>query len=110
MVFEFIGKVKGINEDKYLEESISSCLADVGAKVAKPFTEVRVLKDGQAGNVLVKGKTSVSSYASYHDVDLNDAIDTFKVYVEAIEKTLGGEISKDEGFYNNSKTFHKMIW
>ena len=110
MIFEFVGKIKNINSEGYEEESAALHLSEIHGKFPKPLEEVKILKDSKANDVLVKAQASVSSYYGYYDKDLNVAIDTFKAYLEELEKRFGGEISRDEGFFNNSKTFHKLIW
>jgi len=110
MVYEFIGKIKNINPEGFNQEAVAVCISQIEANIKKPMDEVRVLKDSKINDVLVKAQISVSSYQSYHDEELLAAIDVFKVYVEKIAAAFKGEVSRDEGFYNNSKTFHKLLW
>jgi len=110
MVYEFVGKIRNVDDKNFGEEDMSLYISEIHGKFKKPMDEVRILKDSKVNDILVKGQASVSSYVSYHDEELAVAIETFMSYLEEIEKKFGGEISKDEGFYNNSKTFHKLIW
>lgn len=109
MLFDFVGKIKNVDDEHFEQEFIAQCLSEIHKKFDNPMNEIRVLKDDNINNVLVKAQASVSSYLSFHEEELSKTVEIFREYLEEIAKVLGGEVSKDEGFYNNNKTFRKLF-
>lgn len=95
--------------ENFEKEAIGQCLSEIHIKFEKPMNEIKVLKEGDTNDALVKAQASVSSYRPFHDEELSEAVETFRGYLDEIAKTLGGEVSRDEGFYNNTKTFNKLF-
>ena len=110
MVYDFAGKIKDIKNVGMLDAAqMEAALAAIHTKMNNPL-EVKVLVADNVlrNSVLVKSQISISSLPGFLDVELNLAIDTFKSYLDDIAATFEGEVSKGEGFYNNSKTFSKL--
>lgn|GEM_PF-6877945 len=98
-----------MNAENFEKEAISQCLSEIHRKFDKPMNEIRILKEGDTNDALIKARTSVSSYLPFHEAELSEAVETFREYLDEIANALGGEVSRDEGFYNNTKTFHKLF-
>jgi hypothetical protein len=110
MAFDFIGKITNINLKLLLNaETLNQNLANIHNKFDKPI-EVKILRDNDSSinNILVKSTISVTSFARFKDEEFNWAINTFKAYLDEIAVVLGGEVNKNEGFYNDSKTYGRL--
>ena len=110
MVYDFAAKIRHIKNTALLEEEqFQAALADIHDKFDKTMPIKILITDAVAKNViLVKSECSVSSMPGFVEIELNEAIETFKGYMTEIARALEGVISENEGFYNNSKTFSKL--
>jgi len=85
-------------------------LEEINAKFGRSLEVKLILVNPDiCDEVLVKSQSSVSSMLAYHDKELEAAIETYIAYLEAIAETVEGEISKSDGFYNNSKIFKRLF-
>jgi hypothetical protein len=109
MVYEFMGKILNIRKPELLEENrLQESLAAIHSKFENPFA-IRVLTESEPKNeILIKGQTSVSSYAKLHDDELMIAIETFREYLREIAEAINGVVSMTEGFYNNTKSYNRL--
>lgn len=110
MIYEFVAKIKYIENilDLNLDE-IDGFVQEISKSLEKPLQiEVLVSDNKSEKDILVKSEVSVSSFPHFHSEEFDAAIDAFKFYLEEIAAKFNGEISKNEGFYNNSKTFGKL--
>ena len=111
MVYDFACKIKNVqNKDALDDEVLKDIVASVNAShgINMEFRFVLPIS-GSAPDVLVKAQASVSSMTSLHDKELEVAVLSFISYLEQIAEAINGEISRQEGFYNNSKTFKKIF-
>ena len=111
MVYDFVAKIKHVkNEEIMNEEALDSLVDEINTKFESPLDLKFVLPDfDKTGEILVKSQTSVSSMPNLHDKELEMAIEAFKSYLEEIAKGVDGEVSQQDGFYNNSKTFRRLF-
>jgi len=110
MIYEFAAKIKSIQNEAMLDmEMLNKAISETSKKFEKPL-EIRImLPDKQAGKaMLVKSQASVSSMPAFHDKERDEAIAAFKQYMDDIALAVEGEISKTDGFYNNTKIFSKL--
>ena len=107
MVYDFVAKVKKVEVIQSAEE-LENAIKGIDSALRAPF-EVKFLLEelSKTGDVLVKAKASVSSLYE-HDRELEITVATFVEFLEAIAHALGGEVSTNEAFYNNSKHFNKL--
>lgn len=110
MIYEFVAKIRYIKNTVNLNlEEIDRFVQEIGESLEKPLQiEVLFSDDKAEKDILVKSEVSVSSFPSFHSDEFNAATDNFKRYLEEIAYKFDGEISKTDGFYNNSKTFGKL--
>ena len=111
MVYDFAAKIINVkNEAVFNAESLESVINDIHKQFDKPLELKCMLSDcGEPANgFLVRSQISVSTMPGYHDNELEQAVALFKGYVEALERAVNGNISKKEGFYNNTKTFRRL--
>jgi hypothetical protein len=110
MIYDFAAKIKGIqNENATAEEALKEKISAINQK-AETSLEIKVMLPDKlpAKDVLIKTQISVSSLAGFHEEELSNAIVCFKSFIEDLAEALEGEVSKAEGFYNNSKTFSRL--
>jgi hypothetical protein len=110
MIYEFAAKVAGIKKPEMLNaETINAILPELHGK-AKIGMELKILITSglPGGSVLVKASASVSSMPGFMDAELAAVIESFKGYLDNIAEAFEGEINRNEGFYNNTKTFSKL--
>ena len=111
MVYDFACKIKNVqNKDALNNETLSGIVATVNAShgIALEFRFVLPSEDSPP-EFLVKAQASVSSMPALHDRELETAVLSFITYLEEIASAIQGEISRQEGFYNNSKTFKRIF-
>ncbi|MCL1986393.1 MAG: hypothetical protein FWG64_00250 [Firmicutes bacterium] len=108
MVYGFAAKIRNVQKrDVLQDEELHRISGDFDEDV-RPRELKFVLDDGE-DHFLVKAQASVSSTAqSMHDKELEEAIEKFKSYLEKFAELIEGEVSKQEGFYNNNTTFKKL--
>ena len=111
MIYEFAAKIKDVNKDEMLvPETGSEAVAELMRSTVSAF-EISLRHDVNMNrDVMVKGKTSVTSYTQLHEIELERAIEQFKSHLEEIAQLIDGKISEDEAFYNNSKDFSKLYY
>ena len=107
MIYDFAGKIVHIKNSELLNEEI---ILSKTTSEQKGLESCKVLLSGNMeNNVLLKAKASVNSLSRpAHNRELDEAIENFKVFLEAAAFLLQGEVSKAEGFYNNTSEFHKL--
>jgi len=112
MIYDFAAKIANIkNEEMFEAENIGEGLAVLHTKVEKPLDIKIMMSDDvySSRTILVKAQISVSTMPSFHDRELDEAVEQFISYLEEIAKMIRGEIRKEEGFYNNSKVFKRLF-
>ena len=111
MLYDFLAKIKDVQNKEVLNtESLDGIVKEINENFAAPLELKFVLPDADhSGEVLVKSQASISSMPSLHDKELDAAISAFISYLEEIAKAIAGEISRQDGFYNNSKTFKRLF-
>ena len=109
MIFEFAAKINNINVSEYNADAIKDKIAQTDKLLSKPM-EIKTLLpvSGEGKMMLVKSQASVSSIPLYHDKEREEAIKSFKLYLEGIAEALGGSVSIADGFYNDSRTFSRL--
>ncbi|MDR1688252.1 MAG: hypothetical protein LBS21_06530 [Clostridiales bacterium] len=109
MVYEFAAKIKNIQHNNLCEELLKECADEIGKKFDKPM-EIKTLLAGEVPyhDILVKAQASVSTMPMFFDAELTETLNKFRQYLDGFSAALGGEISKADAFYNNSKTFNKL--
>jgi|GEM_PF-1453487 len=116
MVYDFVAKIKAVEKtDLLTDEALQNIVAETDAVFGNPakFDIYFILPDAakpdsRPDEFLVKSQTSVSTMAAYHDKELEIAVQSFRTFIEEIARTVVGEISTSDGFYNNSKTFKRL--
>ena len=110
MVYDFVARIKNVQDKEVVnEEYLDQIVSEINVKFEAPLELKFVLPDqDHSGEFLVKSQASVSSLPGHHDKDLDIAINAFKSYLEEISKAIQGEISQQDGFYNNSKSFRRL--
>ena len=111
MVYDFACKIKNINNKDALDsEALSNIVDSVNASHGIALEFRFVLPNNEpVPEFLVKAQASVSSMAALHDRELETAVVSFISYLEEIANAIEGEISTNDGFYCNSKTFKKLF-
>ena len=111
MVYDFVSKIKNVqNAEIAKADALDALISEINTKFDAPLDVKFVLPDlDKTGEVLVKSQASISSMPSLHDKELDAAIAAFVAYLEEIAVAIEGEISRNDGFYNNSKTFKKLF-
>jgi len=111
MLYDFVAKIKNVqNKDTLNDESLAEVVSEINDRHGDPLEVKFVLQNADSsGEVLVKSQASVSSMLSLHDKELDVAINAFILYLEEIAAAIQGEISKQDGFYNNTKTFKRLF-
>jgi len=111
MVYDFVAKIKNVQDIELLtDEALAALISKINAN-HDTFLELRFIlpEANMSGDVLVKSSSSVSSMPALHDSELETTISAFKSYLEDIAAEIDGEISKQDGFYNNTKTFKRLF-
>ncbi|MCL2017047.1 MAG: hypothetical protein FWG68_12455 [Defluviitaleaceae bacterium] len=109
MVYGFAAKIKSVQKPEVLQNEELNRITSELDEIKEPSELRFVLPEDGGDDLLVKAQASVSSTTqSMHDKELEEAIENFKSYLEAFAELIGGEVSKQEGFYNNSQTFKKL--
>ena len=111
MVYDFACKIKNVaNKDALNDETLLKIVNEINDKhdVTLQFKFVLPNQDN-ASEFLVKSQASVSSMPHFHDKELDAALHAFISYLEEIAAAIEGEISRNEGFYNNSQTFKRLF-
>ena len=109
MVYDFVAKIKGIQNKEYLNQEYLSSIAN-GIKAKTAFELKFILPNADClGEVLVKSQTSVASLPGIHDKELDTAVASFISYLEELASAVEGEVSRQDGFYNNTKTFKRLF-
>lgn len=110
MIYDFAAKIKDIKDNKIC----SVCLLDetileIGERMGR-WLEIQVLLPDETPikDILVKTEVSISSMLKFHDAELEEAIETFKAYLDELANILDGKVSENEAFYNNSKTYGRL--
>jgi len=112
MIYDFVAKIKRVeNKEALDEEALQGLVVEVNKNFSIPLDYVRfVLADAEkTGELLVRSKASVSSMPSLHDKELENAVEAFIAYLEAVAKAVQGEISRTDGFYNNNTSFKRLF-
>ena len=111
MVYDFVAKIKGVkNKDALNDDSLAGIVSEINANHSDPLELKFVLSNRDLpGEFLVKSQASVSSMPGMHDKELDNAINAFILYLEEIAAAIEGEISKQDGFYNNNATFKRLF-
>ena len=105
-----MGKVIKIAQPADLnDETIAGHLSQIHLRFNKPLDINILLNTENKESVLVKSSIAVSSYGAHHNNELAEAIVTFTSYLDNIAESLNGEVSRTEGFYNNSKLFKRLF-
>lgn len=110
MIYEFVSKIRDVEDTNSIT---SEHLAQIVKEVSKKFDDSLDLKfvlpsSDASGEFLVKSQRSVSSMPALHDKELELAIIAFKAYLEEIAVAIEGQVSKKDGFYNNTQTFKRL--
>jgi len=110
MVYEFMAKIKNIKDKQILDNDyLSGHLSGIHERARKSLTiQVLTAEAVHDRDILIKSEISVSSLMQFHEEELSEAVESFKYYVSEIAGITDGEISRNEGFYHNSKTFKKL--
>jgi acetone carboxylase gamma subunit len=110
MIYEFAAKIKNVKNDGMLnDESVAKSLSEISKKFEKPLeVKVMFLFGNSDCALLIKSQASVSTMPMFHDKERDDAIAVFKQYLEELAIVFNGEISKTDGFYNNTKTYSRL--
>ena len=112
MIYDFVAKIKMVQNKEALDETALLGLVDnVNGDFDTKLEHVRfVLADAEkTGELLVRSKISISSMPNLHDKELESGVGAFLAYLEAVAKSVDGEISRQDGFYNNNTTFKKLF-
>ena len=111
MLYEFVAKIKNVKNKGALDsECIGEFLQNVNIQLHDPMSLNFAVRDAEkSGDILVKADVSISTMAYAHEVEVERAVESFIAYLEEIEKEVDGEISRSEGFYNNTKIFKKLF-
>ena len=111
MVYDFVAKIKNVKNREILNaDALKGIVTDINANFSNPLDLKFILPDADnSGEVLIKSQTSVSSMAALHDRELEAAVNSFITYLEEIALAIDAEISRQDGFYNNSRTFKKLF-
>jgi hypothetical protein len=111
MIYDFLAKIRNVSDPSILtEETLAALIMEINSKFATTLEIRFILKDADnTGEILVKSSASVSSMLALHDKELEVTIAAFKDYLTEIAQAIGGQISENDGFYNNSKTFKKLF-
>lgn len=110
MVYDFACKIKNVKGQGGLDdETLSGIVYQVNANydVSLEFKFVLPSTD-QPREFLVKAAASVSSMPGLHNRELETAVEAFKSYLEEIALAIDGEVSKSDGFYNNTQSFMRL--
>ena len=112
MIYDFAGKIKRVkNENAFDSEWLNENVKNLFEQVTTPPEKISVLalsSSGKSNEILIKAQFSISSLSQFHDGELNAAIEIFQSCLEETALIIDGEVSEDEGFYNNSKIFSKL--
>ena len=110
MIYDFAAKIKGIKGDMVFSmESLDESVLYIGKNVKKPLEiQVVVPDEMPVKYIYIKTEVSISSMPKFHELELEEAIGTFKDYLEELAKVLDGEVSKSDAFYINRKTFSRL--
>jgi len=111
MVYDFAAKIKNVQNTEVLNpESLENIVSEINEKSAKVLELKFILSSADnTGEFLIKSQASVSSMPALHEKELEQAIQAFIAYLKEISKAIEGEISEQDGFYNNSKTFKRLF-
>ena len=111
MVYDFVAKIKNVKKREALNvEALEGIVADISVNFDNPMELKFILPDAEtSGEILIKTQTSVSSMAALHERELEMAVNSFITYLEEIALAIDAEISKQDGFYNNSRTFKRLF-
>lgn len=111
MIYDFVSKIKNVrNMEALKDENLKVIVAEINKNFDKPLDLKFVLPAGDnTGEFLIKSQASISSMPALHDKELEAAIAAFIAYLEEIAVAIEGEISKTDGFYNNTQTFKRLF-
>ena len=110
MIYDFAAKIKDIKNNKMFSmRLLEQNILEIGERMGRRL-EIQVLLPDEhpIKDILVKTEVSISSMPKFHEAELEETIDTFKEYLDKLANILGGEVSKNEAFYNNSKTYGRI--
>jgi len=111
MVYDFCTKIKNVKKAELLDlETLKESVAAIDEKFSTKM-ELRFILPVDSGEneMLIKSQVSVSTMSNLHDKELETFVSAFKEYVWAYADYLGGEVSRQDGFYNNSKIFKRLF-
>ena len=110
MVYDFASKIKDVsNTGAVNAEAFAAIAGTINGNFGTNLDVKFILSDADnIGDFLVKAQASISSMPALHDKELEVTITAFKAYLEEIAASVGGEVSTNEAFYNNSKMFKKL--
>jgi hypothetical protein len=110
MVYDFVAKIRGIKDDTMLSmDLVDENLSEISEKIGKHLkVEITPPDSFPALEVFVKSEASVSSMPGYHETELEEAKNIYKALLNELAQILDGEISENDAFFNNSKTFGKL--
>jgi hypothetical protein len=111
MVYDFLAKIKNVqNKETLTQEALSDVINKINVSLYAPLKIKFVLPDADpSGDILIKASASISSMPAIHDTELESTINDFKSYLKEIAAAVDGEISKQDGFYNNTKIFKRLF-
>jgi hypothetical protein len=111
MVYDFAAKIKNVQNTEALNpESLETIVSEINEKSPKVLELKFILPNADnLEEFLVKSQASISSMPALHEKELEQAIEAFIAYLKEIAKAIDGEISEQDGFYNNSKTFKRLF-
>ena len=110
MIYDFVAKIKDIKYNTAIStEILDEHILSKGKNMKKPLEIQIVIPDEQpCSHIYIKAEVSVSYMPRFHDGELEEAVKTFKEYLEELARFLDGEISKKDAFYNNSKSVSRI--
>ena len=110
MIYDFAAKIKGIKSDLVLsKELFDEKIIQIGKSMKRPLKIHVVMPDDlPIKELFIKTEVSISTMPVYQERELEEAIITFKEYLEKIAVIINGEVSENEAFFINSKTFGRL--
>ncbi|MCL1999341.1 MAG: hypothetical protein FWG65_11300 [Turicibacter sp.] len=108
MVYDFVSKIKNA-QDAVTNDDLSAIAAELTKDVNTPLELKFVMSGEKTPEFLVKSQVSISSMTHLHDKELEDTIEAFIKYLEGIAEAIKGEVSRQDGFYNSTRTFKRLF-
>lgn len=110
MLYDFACKIKNVQDkDNINDEALRSIIDGINASYDVHLDFKFVLPSGNAPKeFLIKAQASISSMPNFHNKELEIAVEAFKTYLKEVADVVHGEVSENDGFYNNTQNFWRL--